>query len=461
MRQTFAYEADAGLLGPLLCPDPVPEQAWEEALLEWNTSGQRLNLLAWLVDQRVADVYSIMDTLSAAAGVPWVEDVRFLSGDEVSDPDGQLLQRQGFQILRSDSPRRLLCGGGAIPPLLENLIGRKAADWQWVLVPPEPAQIQESSPACIEESATQDPPAGLQDWLGNLLVRLVMLGASDIHFERTQERIEVRYHRNGRMEAAGRWSGLRASSMVRLLMTWAGLPSATPQHPQDGRFNHAGHRFRLSRLPTVDGESVVLRTIAGSQLQCDPVQLGIPDELFRLAMDQLRHESGLVLCCGPTGSGKSTTAYCFLTGLEPHGLRMLSIEDPVEREISRAVQSPVDADNGWTFDAAIRAFMRHDPDLIFIGEIRDEPSARAACRCALSGHAVLATLHARDTASALSRLVGWGVERGVLDDIVRVVVNQRLEQDEQALKARFSWQYFTSACADRRRPEPASRALRP
>jgi type II secretory ATPase GspE/PulE/Tfp pilus assembly ATPase PilB-like protein len=153
----------------------------------------------------------------------------------------------------------------------------------------------------------------------------------------------------------------------------------------------------------------------------------MPPELATRIIDSILYDPGLILISGTTGSGKTTTLYGILHELKAHNLKILTIEDPVEQVIPFAVQSAVDEDKGWTFDSAIRAYLRQDPDLIMIGEIRDKASAEAACRAALTGHAVVSTLHARNQEAALGRLKAWGTGLGRLTDTLRLVIHQRLE----------------------------------
>ena len=446
MRETFPYEADASLLFPLLCPDPVPRSLWEQAMAEASNGRGSFNLLAWLSLGGQLEVRVLMEALCAATGARWHRNARLLPKELALSPEEQLLQRQGFRIVSGDGGERLFCGGAHLPPDPSACPAAFRSGWQWVLV--SPMDCHENATTYERESTPQRElqGEGLEAWLAGIIDQLMIAGASDIHFERSGQELDVRWHGKGRMHTMGTWKGHKAHAATRLLLTWSGLNPAAPQQPQDGRLQVPGadgrRRLRLSRVPTVDGESVVLRALAHRSVKRDPEQLGVPSELWSATLDCLRHEPGLVLCCGPTGSGKSTTAYALLDALAPSGMRLVSIEDPVEQELSHMMQSTVDLATGWTFDAAIRAFMRQDPDLIFVGEIRDALSAQAACRCALSGHAVMATLHARDTASALARLVGWGVVRSILEETVRLVINQRLEPVPEGLKATFNWQTF-------------------
>jgi type II secretory ATPase GspE/PulE/Tfp pilus assembly ATPase PilB-like protein len=235
------------------------------------------------------------------------------------------------------------------------------------------------------------------------------------------------------MVRAGEWEGERAHGCLCLLKLWAGLSTAADPLPQDGRILVEGagriRPFRISHLVTVDGESAVLRVLGEEDEVRGLEELGMPPELRGLLLDSVFHDPGLVLFTGPTGSGKTTTLYGLLKRIAAAGLKILTIEDPVEYGIAAAVQSAVNEAAGWTFDAAIRAYLRQDPDVLVLGEMRDRASAEAACRAALTGHSVLATLHAADAESAAARLAAWGIADGTVAEALRLVVNQRLVTD--------------------------------
>lgn len=157
----------------------------------------------------------------------------------------------------------------------------------------------------------------------------------------------------------------------------------------------------------------------------------MPAKMAARIIDSIRYDPGLILVTGTTGSGKTTTLYGILHELAGHSLKILSIEDPVEQLIPFAVQSAVNESRGWTFDAAIRAYLRQDPDVIMVGEIRDKASAEAAFRAALTGHAVISTMHARNNSAALERLMAWGLGANLLNSVLRSTVAQSIAMDHR------------------------------
>jgi type IV pilus assembly protein PilB len=210
----------------------------------------------------------------------------------------------------------------------------------------------------------------------------------------------------------------------------ANLDIAERRLPQDGRIKFRdGDReidFRVSVLPSIFGESVVLRLLNKDALKLELAQLGFDPwslEQFRRA---IRSPHGMVLVTGPTGSGKTTSLYSALQTLNTADVHILTLEDPVEYNLSRITQVQVHEEIGLTFASALRSFIRHDPDIILVGEMRDGETAQIAVRAALTGHLVLSTLHTNDSTSAVARLVDMGIPPFLLASSLRLVVAQRL-----------------------------------
>ncbi len=440
-RDPFPYESNVSLLSRLLVPDPIGAGAWAAAVAAWRAAAGGGSLLEWLARHGVAGEAELLTVLATATGaaVEW---------EGRPDPEGgaeaDLLRRQGMLPLAGRRGRRRVAGGAELAPDLGRLLGRAARDWEWVLITP----LRAAEPARAEEGRVEGESAA-EGWLRDILQAAAALGAADLHFERTGAELTVRARVKRDMVRVGCWRGGLGAAGLCLLKRRAGLSTAPAPLPQDGRLEillaQGAVLFRAAHLATVDGESLVLRRLCAEDAGDGLAALGVPDELAAALRDCVRHEPGMVLFTGPTCSGKTTTLYGLLAGLAGEPLRVLTIEDPVEHELAHATQSTVAADRGWTFDAAVRAYLRQDPDLIVIGEIRDAESAEAGCRAALTGHGVLATLHARGEEEALDRLRHWGIAPGILAESVRLVVNQRLEPVAGGLRAVFSWL----------RPEPA------
>jgi Tfp pilus assembly pilus retraction ATPase PilT len=439
MREPFAYENNVVLIRQLIVPDPVSPEKWLVALAGWEDNGAGFSLLEWLVVGGLLEEGQLLGFLGGALGVRTRGRGSFRLV-ESGLPEAGLLRAQGFVELEPEAGRRLYAGGPQLPPdsAASNSMGIRS--WEWVLV--SPLRGDESADGHAGESSSESQTSH-ETRLREMLLGLWSEGASDIHFERVEGELAVRVHRNGKMHPVVRWRGSQVESSLRLLKTWSGLSTAAAPMPQDGRLQlSAGTRevgFRVAQISTINGESLVLR-IPGGGSEIRPLeQLGVPDALAGVMLDTARNDPGLVVLAGATCSGKTTTAYALLQRLAERNLKMLTIEDPVEFELEAAMQSAVDERNGWTFDRAIRAYLRQDPDVIFIGEMRDPESAAAGCRAALTGHCVISTLHASSVDAAMERLAGWGITPGILAESLRLVVHQKLLPGDAGLRASFNW----------------------
>jgi type IV pilus assembly protein PilB len=218
--------------------------------------------------------------------------------------------------------------------------------------------------------------------------------------------------------------------IISRLKVLANLNIAERRLPQDGRIKLtvAGRAvdLRVSTLPTQFGESVVLRVLDQTAVQLALDQIGLPPAILAGVQEIIRRPNGIFVVTGPTGSGKTTTLYSCLKLLNTIDAKLLTVEDPVEYEIDGVMQVPVNLAAGLTFAGALRTFLRQDPDIVMIGEIRDLETAQIGIQAALTGHLVLSTLHTNDAASAITRLVELGIEPFLLASTVEAVLAQRL-----------------------------------
>ncbi len=254
--------------------------------------------------------------------------------------------------------------------------------------------------------------------------------ASDIHFEPFEHEFKIRYRIDGalyEMAPPPPHLALPIGSRIKVL---AGLNIAERRIPQDGRIKLTiGGRqvdLRVSTLPTQFGESIVLRVLDQSAVQLDISALGMPTDVYDGITEIIRRPNGIFIVTGPTGSGKTTTLYSALRVINTPDLKLLTAEDPVEYEIEGIMQVPVNHNVGLSFAAALRSFLRQDPDVIMLGEIRDLETAQIAIQAALTGHLVLSTLHTNDASGAVTRLVDMGVEPFLIASSLEAVLAQRL-----------------------------------
>jgi len=267
-------------------------------------------------------------------------------------------------------------------------------------------------------------------WVNNLFYTAVKERASDIHIEPTDEKVIVRYRVDGRLIPRKEANRGFLSSIVSRVKIEAGLNIAEKRLPQDGRITKkiAGRvvDVRVSTIPTAKGERVVMRLLDKEQVLLNLIDLGFA----RRELDQLEHliarPNGIILVTGPTGSGKTTTLYACLNKINTPEKNILTAEDPVEYELRGIGQMQVQPKIGLTFASGMRSFLRQDPDVIMVGEIRDHETAEIAIHASLTGHLVLSTLHTNDAPSAITRLVDMDVQAYQISSSVLAVLAQRL-----------------------------------
>jgi len=278
-------------------------------------------------------------------------------------------------------------------------------------------------------SATyQDAPIiGL---VNQIIVNAVKADASDIHFENVDDFFIVRYRVDGILRTIRKFQKSIHSTIVARLKVMAMLDVSETRKPQDGRINiKVGNRavdMRVSTIPSTKGEKVVLRVLEKTKGLITLDNLGIPEKFAEKYKNYIKKPNGIILVTGPTGSGKTTTLYASLMELDRETKNIVTIEDPVEYQIEKITQVQVNSVVNLTFASAIKSFLRQDPDIILVGEIRDEETAKAAVQASLTGHLVLSTLHTNDAPTAVARLIDMGVEPFLVASSLLLVVGQRL-----------------------------------
>jgi type IV pilus assembly protein PilB len=286
----------------------------------------------------------------------------------------------------------------------------------------EPVELHD-----LQEAATETPIVKL---VNTLLSQAVNHGASDVHFEAAPREMRVRIRVDGVLEEVARIPGRMVAGVVSRIKIMCELDISERRIPQDGRVgltvDGKAIDIRVVTLPTVHGESVVMRILDRSNVLIEIPKLGLDDYSVGRLHAATRHAHGSVLVTGPTGSGKSTTLYAVLNSLNTPDKNIVTIEDPVEYQLEGVTQVAVNPRSGLTFATGLRAMMRADPDIIMVGEIRDRETAQISIEAALTGHLVLSTLHTNDAPSSITRLVEMGIEAFLVASSVRAVVAQRL-----------------------------------
>ncbi|MBC8199718.1 MAG: type IV-A pilus assembly ATPase PilB [Desulfobacteraceae bacterium] len=267
--------------------------------------------------------------------------------------------------------------------------------------------------------------------VNGILIKAVNDGVSDIHIEPFEKSVQVRYRLDGSLYKSMNLPISIKNALLSRMKILSGLNITERRIPQDGRIKmRFGKKkavdFRVSTLPTLFGEGVVLRILDQSALNVDLTRLGFEPKTFETLKRCISIPYGLLLVTGPTGSGKTTTLYSVLNRLNKEDTKILTAEDPVEFNFRGINQVPVREEVGMTFAAALRAFLRQDPDIIMVGEIRDLETAEIAIKAAMTGHLVFSTLHTNDCPSTIGRLVDIGIPPYMLSSSITMVLSQRL-----------------------------------
>lgn len=267
-------------------------------------------------------------------------------------------------------------------------------------------------------------------FVNNLFYTSVRERASDIHIEPLDDKVVVRYRIDGRLVQRKEAPKGALASIIARVKIEAGLNIAEKRLPQDGRITKkiAGKVIdvRVSTIPTARGESVVMRLLDKENIQLDLVDLGFARRELDVWAHMVERPNGILLVTGPTGSGKTTTLYASLNRINTPDRKILTAEDPVEYELRGINQLQVHSKIGLTFASALRAFLRQDPDVIMVGEIRDGETAELAIQASLTGHLVLSTLHTNDAPGAINRLIDMGIQPFQISSTVLGVLAQRL-----------------------------------
>ena len=264
-----------------------------------------------------------------------------------------------------------------------------------------------------------------------VLVTAINDRASDIHFEPFENEFKIRARVDGALYELTSPPQSLAPNIVGRIKVMAALKPDERRRPQDGRIPRTmpdGRKIdlRVSCLPTQFGESVVLRVLDRTAITLDLDVLGFPDQMLSKMKDIIKTPNGIFIETGPTGSGKTTTLYSALAEVNGIGEKILSVEDPVEFDIEGIMQVPVNSQVGMTFQSGLKAFLRQDPDIIMVGEMRDLETAQISIQAALTGHLVLSTLHTNDASGAVTRLLDMGVEPFLISSSLLCVLAQRL-----------------------------------
>ena len=297
---------------------------------------------------------------------------------------------------------------------------------------------KEMERAVIEASALDDAKqaeslanqAPIVKFVDLVLFQAIQDRASDIHFEPFEDEFRIRYRVDGALYEMAPPPKYLALSVISRIKVMSNLNISERRLPQDGRisYNVANRTvdLRVSTLPTQFGESVVLRVLDRASVNLDLDTLGFPKYLHDYVAEVILRPNGIMLVTGPTGSGKTTTLYSCMRRVNTIDSKLLTAEDPVEYDIEGIMQVAINEPVGMTFGKALRAFLRQDPDIIMVGEMRDLETAQISIQASLTGHLVLSTLHTNDATGAITRMIDMGVEPFLISSTLMAVLAQRL-----------------------------------
>jgi general secretion pathway protein E len=263
-----------------------------------------------------------------------------------------------------------------------------------------------------------------------LVYDAILRRATDIHLEPAQDQLSVRYRIDGMLHAAEPFDRPTGDAVINIFKVLAALDISEKRKPQDGsfgaKFEGRDIDFRVATSGSKGGEKMVMRILDNAQQVARLDEIGLRPKMVEQIKELVTQPHGMFLCCGPTGSGKTTTLYACMREIDRFQKNIITIEDPIEYHIDNVTQMEINTKAGQTFATSLRSILRQDPDVIMVGEIRDQETATIACQAATTGHMVFSTVHANDTITALFRLLDLGVEPFMIASALSAVLGQRL-----------------------------------
>jgi general secretion pathway protein E len=441
---------EQGYIGEILVRRGVVAQdRVEEALRVAEERGAKLTDV--LSATHVADEVAIARALAEEAGLPFVTDIKAdqVPADLVERTPINFARQHGLLPIGRDGERIIVAVSNPLDPApLDDLRVLLNAKIVPVAAPLEAIEravnrvYERKDENALSDSSAQQDEDELQDlidmtdeapvirWVNNLFYNAMRDRASDIHIEPTDKEVVVRNRIDGELYPVKHAHKGFLPSIVARVKIEAGLNIAEKRLPQDGRITKKIQGklidVRVSTVPTAKGERIVMRLLDKENILLDLTDLGFDRNQLSTMEHLITRPNGIILVTGPTGSGKTTTLYACLNKVNRPEVNILTVEDPVEYELKGIGQVQVQPKIGLTFASGLRSFLRQDPDIIMVGEIRDHETAEIAIHASLTGHLVLSTLHTNDAAGAITRLVEMGVQPFHISSSLMAVLAQRL-----------------------------------
>lgn len=444
-------------LGELLIDSGlISQEQLQEALEIQKQSGEKLGNI--IVSQSYVSEPQIMEVLEFQLGIPFVDLNNTKIPSEVQrvipynlirrhnvvpvkiemnmlyvamDDPLNFIAIEDLRMATSYEIVPMIASKEAITSTISKLYGTESADQAILEFKKESdASAANATTQTLEIESYEVDSAPIVKLVYSTLELAVSQGASDIHIEPMEDEVKVRFRIDGKLQQSQNIPKEAQAAVSTRIKIMAGLDIAEKRIPQDGRFDFTANNkvlnVRVSVLPTVHGEKVVMRILDKTNFLIPKEKLGFTKSNLVKFDQLLQNPNGIILITGPTGSGKSTTLYTMLSELNQVSDNITTVEDPIEYQIDGLNQVQVNIKAGLTFPNALRSFLRQDPDIIMVGEIRDSETVDVAIRAAITGHLVLSTLHTNDAVSSISRLEDMGVEPYLIAVSLRGVISQRL-----------------------------------
>ncbi|KAA0070982.1 type IV-A pilus assembly ATPase PilB [Rhodanobacter sp. T12-5] len=449
----------SGMARRLVSEGVLPEAEVRKAMAD--SAQQKASLMGWMLDHNLVEGIQLTQIASAEFGMPMMDvasinpktmPLDLISEALISKHQALPLFRRGKRLFVGIADpmqshaldeikfhsncmvEPILVERGSLQRVIEGLLnsmrdtmpdmgGSELDDMELDIAE------DEAESTGIDANAADDAP--VVKFVNKILVDAIRRGASDIHFEPFETQYRVRLRMDGMLRAVASPPMKMANRISSRIKVMAQLDIAEKRVPQDGRIklNLSKTRavdFRVSSLPTLFGEKIVLRILDGSSAKVGIEKLGYEPEQQKLYLDAIQKPYGMVLVTGPTGSGKTVSLYTGLNILNTAERNISTVEDPVEIRVEGINQVQQNVKRGMTFASALRSFLRQDPDVIMVGEIRDLETAEIAIKAAQTGHMVLSTLHTNDAAQTISRLMNMGIAPYNITSSVTLIIAQRL-----------------------------------
>ena len=440
----------------LLYSNKITKEQLNKALRQQKTTGQKIGEI--LVNEGYVTDNEIMEVLEFQLGIPHVDLEKYIIKPEIVSEIPENIARR-YELIAIDKKKDYLLVAMSDPlnffaiddikMLTKSEIQIAISSREAIIKNIDKFYRKESTEKMLKEfkeSYEVDSIEGLEEkellevatapivkLINSIIQQAIDMRSSDIHIEPCDEDIRIRFRIDGDLHEIMRLSITSLSPIITRIKIMGKMNIAEKRIPQDGRvetkINGNEIDIRISTIPTVYGEKVVLRLLDRSNFMFSKDELGFTKNNLETFDEILRQPYGMILVTGPTGSGKTTTLYAVLKELNKDDKNIITIEDPVEYKLRGVNQMQINPKAGLTFATGLRSILRQDPDIIMVGEIRDSETAEIAVRAAITGHLVLSTLHTNDSVSSVIRLVDMGVEPYLVSSAIIGVVSQRLVKE--------------------------------